>query len=581
MKIFFAAFLLAAVFLAPLFGTMQIVVEPEKESGLYDYSISGGEIGRFEKNNLACVLSAISEINMSTKGFLQLLNDISINGGSFEETAIIFDGIKMNNLQTGHFNMDIPVPLIGIGSVKIVKNAGSFAGAGAFAGAISIDPKKYEKDEYRFQSEYGTYNTQYFGLSCIRKVSDLVIDISAERASSDGYHYDTDFSKETMLLNLEYDKTYSLTLGYGEKAYGAFDFYTPAKNLASWEYLASKFAAVTLMKNNPLSITGFYSSHYDMFVLIRDNPSYYTNRHNSAFYGADINYEMSVSDRSSLKLKYEAQREEIQSKNLGNHYRVKNELIACGTLEAGQFVELNLNAALDKYDVYSSYDFMPSAAIVFKAAEQLKFNLGYAESVRYPDFTELFYNDPLNHGNAGLKAEKCAEYSGGAQFASFPYRSSVSVFYRASSGLIDWGKDNISDAFWKIENIGRVDTAGFTASAGASFEGLKTDVSYTFLDSHRDGNFISKYGLSYLRGKLCASTGFEIFTIVVKAEYTFENYINRTDVFNGLDLTLSREITGWLKLSLKSQNSLNWYFEETPGIPACGRIISAMAEMTF
>src|ERR1035437_9290415 len=89
-------------------------------------------------------------------------------------------------------------------------------------------------------------------------------------------------------------------------------------------------------------------------------------------------------------------------------------------------ITANLNAAAEKYDIYSSYDFMPSIAAVVKVTPFLKLNAGYSTSVRYPDFTELYYNDPYNHGNPDLKAERCVEYSGGADIETGAFKFGLS-----------------------------------------------------------------------------------------------------------------------------------------------------------
>ena len=251
--------IMAALMLSiPLFAVMEIVVEPKAENFIYDYKLTQADIKADKPTSLAGVLTSISDINVSTKGFASVLNDVSINGGSFEETAILFNGIKVNDLQTGHFNLDIPIPSISIGSITVVKDANSSIGSGGFTGLIDIQTPEYDKDTYKAQAEYGTYNTQYYGLSYMRKLAGLIVDFSAERGSSDGYYKDTDYYKNTALLNLDFDNAYALSLGYGEKAYGAYDFYTPNLNLDSWEYLGSKFISFTALKNQPLSLTAYY-----------------------------------------------------------------------------------------------------------------------------------------------------------------------------------------------------------------------------------------------------------------------------------------------------------------------------------
>ena len=38
------------------------------------------------------------------------MSDISVRGASFEQTLVLLNGLRMNNAETSHFNLDLPVP---------------------------------------------------------------------------------------------------------------------------------------------------------------------------------------------------------------------------------------------------------------------------------------------------------------------------------------------------------------------------------------------------------------------------------------------------------------------------------------
>ncbi len=569
---------LLMTFASQVSAVMEIVVQPEEESYIYDYKYTTGQISAEKPVSLGGILNSISEINIASKGFSAILNDISINGGTFEQTAVLLDGVKVNDSQTGHFNLDVPVPSIYIGGLTILKNGSSSIGAGGFTGLVNIETPQYDKDLIKSYFEYGTYNTIYSGLLFTRKFSDLIVNLSAESDSSDGYHADTDFYKNTAMVDLKYGKLCAVKFGYDEKSYGAYDFYSPGSNLDSWEYTATKYGSLDLFKGEALSGDAYYRSHYDHFILKRSNPAYYENRHNTAVYGADLKYDWKINSDNSLAAKYNFQREEMQSKNLGNHYRVKNMAVVNAYLKPIDDLVSNINLSMENYDVYRGVDLLPSASFVYSFMPHIKFNAGYSYSVRYPDFTELYYNDSKSIGNPGLKAEKCNEYSGGMEMKLAGSKLRLSAFYRNAYDLIDWGKNNIAEPKWTIKNIGSVNTAGYSAGVEVPFEWANLSASYTYLDSYRSESFISKYGVAYLRNKVTASADFEVFTVKVKADYTFKNYINRSKFCNSLDITLSRTIVEGIDLSLKAENALNWYFEETPGIPAVGRMLSVRVE---
>ena len=71
-------------------------------------------------------------------------SDISIRGGNFEQVLIMLNGIKMNDPQTGHHNMDIPVSLEQIKRIEILTGGASRVfGNYAFTGSINIITKKF------------------------------------------------------------------------------------------------------------------------------------------------------------------------------------------------------------------------------------------------------------------------------------------------------------------------------------------------------------------------------------------------------------------------------------------------------
>ncbi|MDR3762907.1 MAG: Plug domain-containing protein, partial [Acidobacteriota bacterium] len=50
--------------------------------------------------------------------------DISIRGASYEETLILLNGLRLNDAQTGHNNLDIPFPFASLERIEVMKGAG-------------------------------------------------------------------------------------------------------------------------------------------------------------------------------------------------------------------------------------------------------------------------------------------------------------------------------------------------------------------------------------------------------------------------------------------------------------------------
>src|SRR5689334_163291 len=65
--------------------------------------------------------------------------DLSIRGSSFGQTLILLNGIRLNDAQSGHHNMDIPIPLESIDRIEVMRGSGSaMYGSDAVAGVVNI-----------------------------------------------------------------------------------------------------------------------------------------------------------------------------------------------------------------------------------------------------------------------------------------------------------------------------------------------------------------------------------------------------------------------------------------------------------
>jgi outer membrane cobalamin receptor len=50
--------------------------------------------------------------------------DIVMRGGSFEQTLVLLNGFRINDAQTSHHNLDLPVPLDAIDSIQVAGRRG-------------------------------------------------------------------------------------------------------------------------------------------------------------------------------------------------------------------------------------------------------------------------------------------------------------------------------------------------------------------------------------------------------------------------------------------------------------------------
>ncbi len=535
----------------------------------------------FLSDDLKDKMNLVEGFNVICKGFPLTQVDVSVNGGSFEQTGIFIDNVKFNDPQTGHYNLDVPFTVLDIEKINYINRGTTLLGDGALNGLLNIKLKETKDNKFEFLSEYGTYNTLTTAIRLSRKIEDVGFSISTEKSFSDGYHYDTDFDKQTLFLTGNY-KIIKGQIGYDEKKYGAYDYYTPYKNLPSYEYVITRYGKIEAEVIDGLKLASYIRTHSDRFTLNRDFPSYYQNQHLNMIYGGILNYDLYIDPYKNIFLKYDFVREEINSNRLGKHHKVKNSLLINGVFNFFENLNADISISFQNYNLSNFYDLLPSMNIIYNINDNLSFNTYYSYSIRYPNFTELYYSDPYNNGNDQLFAEKSNEIGISGDFKIFAASINSNIFYKNTFDLIDWSKENISDTKWQIKNIGKVVTSGCNLKIGyAIFDFLKIIASYSYLNLYRSEEYTSKYGLFYLKNKLSLISEINIFEIIFTGEYIFKNYIERYDSANIINLKIEKNINEHLKLSANIDNLLNYYFEEIKGIPAPGRIISGMVKLEF
>jgi len=563
------------------YAVMEIIVEAEEqEPGIYDYIFGAGYIEKSRVLSAAELLQSITSIEVINRGVPGAQADLRFNGGSFEQAAIMLDGMRVNDPQTGHYNTDLPVTIYDTGEISVLKNGNSIAGAGGFSGVVDIKTKRHKKDSFKFFSGYGSFNTSRSALSLVKVYSGIEFSLSGEKLVSDGYHYATDLDKATLFFKTAFTDNYFITAGYDEKEYGAYDFYTPGLGYPSREYLVTRYLNFRAGPLENLYIQGFYKNHYDRFTLDGDNPSFYQNEHETKIFGAAAVYSVNFDRANNIRFRYDFRREEIESTNLGNHFRASSALSASGFFLPSENLSVNANCGVEIYDVYNGAGILPSLAAEYVINGSVKASAAYSYSIRYPSYTDLYYSGPLNEGNPDLNPEKSHEASAGAKVQAGKAEISAGIFYKNSSDLIDWAENTGGVKTWKTENIASVETKGATLDLKLPLDFMVIEASYTFSDSFVSETYISKYE-QYMRNKAVLCADFEMFSFRIKAKYLFKNYASRSDCYSGMDILLSREVFKGAELTFRCNDIFDSKFEEVPEIPAPGRIVEVIARGTF
>jgi len=194
--------------------------------------ITREEIAILPADNISDILKYISGVDVRQRGAHGVQADVGIRGGSYEQTLIMVDGVTVNDPQTGHHNMDLPVNLNDIERIEIVKGpAARIYGPNAVGGVINIITRDVNSNSFGGHAAYGEYGYYDLGAQAALSLDKISGRLSASRRYSSGYlgGKDTDFDIKTInykgILKSESNK-FRLGMGLSDKDFGAYKFYS-------------------------------------------------------------------------------------------------------------------------------------------------------------------------------------------------------------------------------------------------------------------------------------------------------------------------------------------------------------------
>ncbi|MGE5410295.1 MAG: TonB-dependent receptor, partial [Clostridiales bacterium] len=101
--------------------------------------ISSEELQNVPAENIQDILGYCTGIDVKKRGPGGVQADISIRGGSFEQTLILIDGVKLSDPQTGHNSLNLPINMEDIERIEVLKGqASNIYGSNALSGVINI-----------------------------------------------------------------------------------------------------------------------------------------------------------------------------------------------------------------------------------------------------------------------------------------------------------------------------------------------------------------------------------------------------------------------------------------------------------
>jgi len=549
---------------------------PFKENSRTISIITAEVIEDSPATNLAELLQQEAGIDIRRQGIYGMQADLYIRGGSFDQTLLLIDGIKVEDPQTGHHTLNIALPLEVIKRIEIIKGpAARIFGQNAFTGAINIVTKTNGDLKNNVGFQLGSYNQQHATATLGKSLDKASVMGHASINSSEGYRYNTDFQNQNYFLKSSFNtKTTPIDViaTFSERKFGGNQFYAIDAKEQYEETQSSLVGISTIIKRGDLKISSqlYWKRNQDMYLYIRNNPSVYRNLHISNKVGIQINSSYS-SSFGVTGFGIDVAKVKMNSNRLGNRERWMGNF----------FLEHRFSLLDNKLDVtpgvavnyFSEFDFnaFPGIDLGYRINDSFRVYANAGYTYRVPTYNDLYYVGRQDIGNENLVPERAISEEIGLKYFGNKLNASVAFFNRDSDNLIDYTKENEDDK-WQSNNLKRLNSNGIEAQLSSPFKlGQYTQslsLGYTYLNEDLGtvkSNF-SKYIINSLNQHLTANIKTQFSkNFSQSVVYKFADRANGEN-YSVVDVQLKLMINT-LELTLTGNNIFNASYIETGIVP--------------
>jgi vitamin B12 transporter len=515
--------------------------------------ISPQEITNAASISLGEALEGVAGVDLRERGTFGIQSDLSIRGGSFEQTALIVNGVRWSAPHTAHHLMDVTFDVEDISRIEVLKGGSSpFLGTGALSGTVSIFTGPGRENKALVSIEAGS-----FGMLRIKSTVDFGSQnfrhrFALSRISTSGYIANTDASMVLASYSSRFIHEaglFNFSISSASKAFGAQNFYTASypTQYEETETLQSQLSWEQSYGNLKLHGALHIRNHNDMFELFRESDGFYENTADgffvmngdtAALYAPGASWYHGPNRHKSLTkgasgsalydgllgftaFRFDIRDESIYSNVLGTlegalegdtvltkgDSRTTNEFALSHRFSAGRFATTVTGAITN--GVFGTF-VLPGATLTMRLEEEGSALLfGSANrSMRQPSFTDLYYNIGGAQGSIDLQPEWSDNFETGVRAAldineKLALSFEQALFVRQGHNLIDWVRLS-GEATTRATNIREVTFTGMETSLklkGVSENYIAVDFT-TMKASESSSGFESNYVLDFLKHQL-------------------------------------------------------------------------------
>ncbi len=498
---------------------------------------------------LAAPVSALRfepQVDVQARNFAEGQADVTIRGGTFENTGFTVGALPIYDPQTGHYSAELPVSPYLLGAPEIQVGAAHAAtGFNATAGGVDYGWRRIRTGgavSAGFGGDDLARGELYAGVASTEKLGGFTVgaDVSVAQAEGDGprewrdtnavqrdSHFD--FGRINGRVQLANDVSQTdFFAGYQSKDLIWPNLYAarPTTALrAEREQLQTKLFVVN--HRTELSADGdyvqagaYYRGHRDnyfipLFGVTATNPS----RHQTVVRGAALDGRQSFTERTALRYAAGAVGDDLDSNTLINgnfmsRSQFYSSLLAEHTIPLTATQDLVISAG-GRYDDSNrdSSEISPLTTVELRRDEGTLRRLyaSYSETSQLPTYQALNAASPgLFAGDPNLPRATAQNIELGAEFVREGWKTRASVFYRNDDNLLDYVYNPTAPtvpaaASNRFATAVDLDTYGVELFATRTWERIDLFAGYTFLT--KDDNYTapldgSFYALNYAEHRL-------------------------------------------------------------------------------
>lgn len=414
----------------------------------------------------------------------------SIRGFSSNQTAIIWDGVKLPKDITSTYDLSI-LPDIGMDKIYVLKGGwSSIFGANAEGGAIAFSSIKPKQTELEFGSVFSSFNGERYYLKNAVVKDNLSSLIWVDNYQSDGFQQNSYAFKNSLYGRVNYNSgskgTFDLSF-FAVKLKRGLPSGTPvdikdfngkrerqANSQTDWQMDRNLFGSVRYL----FSFDEINSEiSYSRSELKRDAYQF-SSLTNINTYANTIAYHLKT---KLLNIGFEIEESILRSNDYGNH-KMKN---------IGYFLnksfDIDESASVDlyaRYDDSKNFDDVFSPKVILKWLASDKFLVSYSvgSSWRAPNFADIYGASVYRYDpNPDIKPEKSLSNEFTLSYSG-PFKTQLSFYYYDIDDKItiytdpNWKSKslNLSKGYTRgLEFLSSYEIAGFNIEGGINLIDVK------------------------------------------------------------------------------------------------------------